>query len=336
MGTGQGTTPHERVRAETRTRPGRLGRLYASAIAPRAASEEARQREVVLNVFLAGSIALGALVLAMVTTQTLTHDGSWLAAVRIARVAAWTGICALLLRSSRAGHPRRATIGLLTLYTGICFIAAAAWSLMLPATFGVAMLLIVLSVVLLEGRAALLACVGVIGGLALLDILQQTGVVDVYDEWLTDPRTFFDSFVVLVFLAVLAGISLQLRREPTTPISEFGASASPLNPQLRERTLEWTLREVQVSKLVAEGLKNAEIAERLYLSIRTVHSHIESARRKSGCANRTDLGVLAVRTGIAPLDPLNPPPDERDDQQQMPPAATAAHGASEPRSDGRR
>jgi DNA-binding CsgD family transcriptional regulator len=48
-----------------------------------------------------------------------------------------------------------------------------------------------------------------------------------------------------------------------------------------------TLREVEVVRLVAEGLSNAEIARRLWVSVRTVHAHLRSAYRKLGVHTRT-------------------------------------------------
>jgi len=301
MGSGQGTSPP--IAAAATARSGLLGRLHAAAIAPRAASEEARRRELVLNLFLVGSIALGALVLAAVVVYAASGRLTWLAAARVARVAAWVGICVLLLHWSRSGHLRRASFGLLGLYGAMCLLTAAAWSLLLPATFGVSALLVVLTVVLLDGRAAACACAALIGGLAAIDALQLAGALDVYDEWLADPRTGYDSVIVLAVLTLLAGLALALRRELTTPIGRLVPTTGSDGPRPRQRTLALTVREVEVTQLVAEGLANAEIAERLFISDRTVHAHVTNALKKTSCANRTELGVLAVREGLAPLDP---------------------------------
>ncbi|MET0819477.1 MAG: helix-turn-helix transcriptional regulator [Aeromicrobium sp.] len=53
-----------------------------------------------------------------------------------------------------------------------------------------------------------------------------------------------------------------------------------------------TPRELDVVRLVAQRLTNREIAERLFLSIRTVESHVLQARTKVGSARRQDLGRL--------------------------------------------
>ena len=54
-----------------------------------------------------------------------------------------------------------------------------------------------------------------------------------------------------------------------------------------------TRREADVLGLVVEGCSNREIAERLYLSVRTVEKHVESLLRKSGTRTRTQLARVA-------------------------------------------
>jgi len=52
-------------------------------------------------------------------------------------------------------------------------------------------------------------------------------------------------------------------------------------------------RELEVAGLVAEGLSNKAIAARLYLSVRTVESHVRHALAKVGLQNRTQLATWA-------------------------------------------
>jgi len=75
----------------------------------------------------------------------------------------------------------------------------------------------------------------------------------------------------------------------------------------RRRTATLSAREVAVVRLVAEGLTNDQIAEELVLSPRTVHSHVGSAMRRTETSSRTQLAILALREGLAPLHPE--PPD---------------------------
>ena len=62
-----------------------------------------------------------------------------------------------------------------------------------------------------------------------------------------------------------------------------------------------TPREVQVLELLAEGLANKAIAERLAISDQTVKFHVASIYGKLGAANRTDAVRRAVRRGLITL-----------------------------------
>ena len=66
-------------------------------------------------------------------------------------------------------------------------------------------------------------------------------------------------------------------------------------------------REAEVLALLGDHLTNAQIAGRLYLSVRTVESHVSSLLRKLGVADRRALAELAAdRADAAPLDAALP------------------------------
>ena len=56
-------------------------------------------------------------------------------------------------------------------------------------------------------------------------------------------------------------------------------------------------RERQLIVLVAQGRTDAQIATELYISVRTVRSHLDRIRDKSGCRRRADLTRLAIEAG---------------------------------------
>jgi len=64
---------------------------------------------------------------------------------------------------------------------------------------------------------------------------------------------------------------------------------------------ELTDREVEVLELLAEGLPNEDIAEKLYISERTVRSHVSNILAKLDLTNRTQAALYAVRKGIVEL-----------------------------------
>nr|WP_272898215.1 helix-turn-helix transcriptional regulator [Agromyces seonyuensis] len=92
--------------------------------------------------------------------------------------------------------------------------------------------------------------------------------------------------------AVHVGAGLQLRR-----IAEFAESAGlPLDGAPAPRagasdSLELTTRERQVLGLVAEGLSNRQIGERLFISGKTASVHVSAILRKLGVATRTEAAM---------------------------------------------
>jgi NarL family two-component system response regulator LiaR len=64
-----------------------------------------------------------------------------------------------------------------------------------------------------------------------------------------------------------------------------------------------TEREVEVLKLVAQGLSNQEIADRLVVSERTVRTHVSNILAKLHLASRTQAALYALREGLASLGP---------------------------------
>ncbi len=65
------------------------------------------------------------------------------------------------------------------------------------------------------------------------------------------------------------------------------------------KSTEFTERELDVLRRLAEGLTDKEIADALHLSVTTVRYHVNNLISKTGSSSRTELAVNAVRSGIA-------------------------------------
>jgi NarL family two-component system response regulator LiaR len=63
-------------------------------------------------------------------------------------------------------------------------------------------------------------------------------------------------------------------------------------------TSKLTQREVEVLRLIARGLSNADIADRLFLSDGTVRNHVSAILAKLGVSDRTQAAVIAIQHGL--------------------------------------
>ncbi|MFI7284629.1 response regulator [Micromonospora chersina] len=61
-----------------------------------------------------------------------------------------------------------------------------------------------------------------------------------------------------------------------------------------------TARETDVLALIGAGLNNTEIAERLYLSMSTVKTHVTNVLAKTGSRDRVRAAILAIQAGLSP------------------------------------
>jgi len=67
-----------------------------------------------------------------------------------------------------------------------------------------------------------------------------------------------------------------------------------------------TTREIEILRLAAKGMSNKDIANALFLSLRTVKAHLTNIFNKMGCGCRTDAIIKALREGYINLNDIPP------------------------------
>jgi predicted ATPase/DNA-binding CsgD family transcriptional regulator len=92
-------------------------------------------------------------------------------------------------------------------------------------------------------------------------------------------------------LMLTAEPALQAAGEAAGPGADTGGAAAPSLAALSPR-------ERELVTLVAQGRTDAQIAAQLYITVRTVSSHLDRVRDKTGCRRRADLTRLALGAGL--------------------------------------
>jgi DNA-binding NarL/FixJ family response regulator len=89
-------------------------------------------------------------------------------------------------------------------------------------------------------------------------------------------------------------------------LSEFNRTDRMVRGQ-REIFAQLTRRETEVLELLAGGMSNRQIAQRLFLSEKTVRNHISVILEKLHANDRTEAALIAARHGLGPPPAESPP-----------------------------
>jgi ATP/maltotriose-dependent transcriptional regulator MalT len=192
----------------------------------------------------------------------------------------WASLVELVMAAVRAGRPERATdaFGRLTRMTQA---SGTDWALGLEARC---------RGLLSEGEAAESSY------REAIDRLSQTRVRGelaraylLYGEWLRRENRRVDARGPLYNARqIFTGMGAHAFAERTA--RELAATGETVRKRSVECTSELTAQEAQIARLVREGLSNAEIAARLFISSRTVEWHLSKVFAKLQITSRRQLG----------------------------------------------
>ena len=258
------------------------------------------------------AVLVGAL-LAMIALSLLTQGLQWMslaidgAATTVAFLGVNVLVCATsvgLLRLTRRGKGRLAA-WLLASVLGLLSIALAITDGAQNPVWGVLVALMVVFCATVLGAPTSARALGLCAiVLVPVAVLQVVGAIEPLDApRASAPVTILPNVVVLLALTCVMLLIIWLSGRERAAEASRGPEleVTATNAPRRVRTLYLSERERDVATLVVAGLSNEAIAERLGVSPRTVQTHVANARKKSGCANRTELGVLAVREGLVSM-----------------------------------
>ena len=112
----------------------------------------------------------------------------------------------------------------------------------------------------------------------------------------------YGALIALLFAGLGIWLGLKLTRKPELIIKEVAvptANEFVLN-QERQRELGITRRELEILELIASGLSNREIAEKLFVSENTVKTHSSRVFDKLGVKRRTQAVQAGKEMGLIP------------------------------------
>lgn len=149
--------------------------------------------------------------------------------------------------------------------------------------------------VTLPGDATVSRCHAVLGstpdGWLLTDWGSRNGTF-VNGRPLAEPQLIAPTDRVLIGQYVLVLLADNDRLVETADVGDAGPGRAQWETGLSPR-------EIEVLRLVVAGDTDQQIADQLYISVKTVHSHLERIRDKTGCRRRPELMRFAIDHGLS-------------------------------------
>jgi DNA-binding NarL/FixJ family response regulator len=144
-----------------------------------------------------------------------------------------------------------------------------------------------------------------LSGAAISRAARILGAADAYQA-MREPRPHRDALPADVAASELRADVKAGRRDAEVVAAVLGAAGHRV-PRRHGGPAGLTPREVEVLRLLARGLSNKQIAERLVISPKTVANHVEHIYSKIEASTRAAAGLFAMQHGLLPEETFSQP-----------------------------
>ena len=254
-------------------------RLYRALIAPRQPDEDKKNRELVLNFLLAGTLLIVLLAFAQFVLA-ITIGGEQFLVPRMLIVLAFGVFIGTLMWLSRKGWHKTASLLLVLIYFCLATALVFLWSIYLPIGGLLFSLVVVLAGILLGPRYSLYAAITIVASLLLAQQAAQDGLVRPDMNWTTRMPQLDDVIGFSFIFAIIALVSWLFNRQMERSLHRAKTAEAELLKQksLLEVTVKKRTDELQAAQLekIREMYRFAELGQLSTAMMHDLANHLTS------------------------------------------------------------
>lgn len=254
-------------------------KLYAIFISPKQTSEDDRNREIVLNVLLSGTLLILILVLPLLSIGHFLLQHNYISPSMLMVLSAILYV-GYLYRLSRKGHFRSAAIMLVGMYFLLATAVVYIWGVNVPSGILLYGLVIVLAGILLGPNHSLYSAALVVITLVLLELGASAGFLKPDLSWVTEPPSMGDVLGFSLIFAIIALVSWLFNHQMERSLHRAERAETALLKQksLLETTVEERTRQLQAAQLekIMQMYRFAELGQLSTALMHDLANHLTS------------------------------------------------------------
>ena len=254
-------------------------KLYDKLISPRQESEDDRNREVVLNILLSGTLAILILALPLLSIAhfLLRHNYLSPSMLIVSIALIYVGY---LYRLSRRGHFRTAAALLVGMYFLLATAVVYLWGVNVPSGVLLYGLVIVLAGILLGPNHSLYSAAIVVITLVILELGAGWGLFEPDVSWVTEPPNIGDVIGFSLIFSIIALVTWLFNNQMGRSLHRAEKAETALRRQksLLEVTVEERTRELQTAQLekIMQMYRFAELGQLSTALMHDLANHLTS------------------------------------------------------------